>query len=201
MKGEHTISDAEQSIGDLFDLQNLRDEVEEEAQMQPYVMNLRHPRDGEMKWELEDPAPHQVYFLNAAIEELAEDLGVNIDDNELIPDGGRPRKYFYTWITENGNLLYDTSVNGDGADAFYESEEAAEEALERLIDTYPEEEDRYRKSNLHKVKKMDKVMEGVEVFTEQSGLDSFAPDGGYQMPEGYSQGLSELAESAEQIEW
>jgi hypothetical protein len=66
---------------------------------------------------------------------------------------------------------------------------------------HPEEEDRYRKSNLYKVKKMDKVMEGVEVFTEQSGLDSFAPDGGYRMPDDYDQGLSELAESAEELEW
>lgn len=195
------ISDAEQSLDDLFDLQNLRDEVEEQAQMEPYVMNLRHPRNGEMKWELEDPAPHQVYFLNEAIEELAEDLDVDVEGNELIPDGGRPRKYFWTWITENGNLLYDTSVNGDGADAFYESEDAAEEALERLIDINPEEEDRYRKSNLYKVKRMDKVMEGVEVFTEQSGLDSFAPDGGYRMPDDYDQGLSELAEQADKLDW
>jgi hypothetical protein len=169
--------------------------------MEPYVMNLRNPWDGEMKWELEDPAPHQVYFLNEAIEDLAEDVDVNVDGNELVPDGGRPRKYFWTWITENGNLLYDTSVNGDGANAFYESEDAAEEALERLIDMHPEEEDRYRKSNLYKIKKMGKVMEGVEVFTEQSGLDSFAPDGGYRMPDDYDQGLSELAESAEELEW
>jgi len=192
---------SEPSLEELYELQNLRDKTEEQAQMEPYVMNLRNPWDDEMKIELEDPAPHQVYFLNEAIEDLAEDLGVDVDDNELIPDGGRPRKYFFAWMTENGNLLYDTSVNGDGADALYESEEAAEEALERLIDTHPEEEDRYRKSNLYKVKKMDKVMEGVEVFTEQSGLADFSPDGGYVMPEGYSQSLSELAESAEELEW
>lgn len=82
------ISDAEQTLEDLFDLQNLRDEVEQEAQMEPYIMNLRNPWDGEMKWELEDPAPHQVFFYNQRIEELAEDLGVDVDNNELIPDGG-----------------------------------------------------------------------------------------------------------------
>jgi len=169
--------------------------------MVPYVMNLRHPRGEEMRIELEDPAPHQVYFYNQAIEEMAEDLGVDVDNNELIPDGGRPRKYFFTWITENGNLLYESSVNGDGADVLYESETEAEQALERLIDTHPEEEDRYRKSNLYKVKRMDKVMEGVEVMTEQQGLSDFAPDGGYLIPESYDEDLMELAESADQFEW
>jgi hypothetical protein len=154
-----------------------------------------------MRIELEDPAPHQVYFYNQAIEEMAEDLGVDVDNNELIPDGGRPRKYFFTWMTENGNLLYDASVNGDAADVFYESETEAEEALERLIDSHPEEEERYRKSNLYKVKRMDKVMEGVEVMTEQQGLSDFAPDGGYLMPESYDEDLMELAESADQVEW
>jgi hypothetical protein len=167
--------------------------------MEPYVLNWRNPWDGEMGMYKEDPAPHQDFFYNEAIEDLAEDLGDDGNDNELMPGGGR--KYFFTWITENGNLLYDASVNGDGADAFYESETKAEEALERLIDAHPEEEDRYRKSNLYKVKRMDKVMEGVEVMTEQSGLADFAPDGSYLMPEGYANDLTELAESADQVEW
>ena len=175
--------------------------------MEPYVLNLRNPYDDEMKWALEDPAPHQVYFYNEAIMDLAEELG--IENSRLLPDGGddivtdggRPRKYFFTWMTENGNLLYDASVNGDAADVFYESETEAEEALERLIDAHPEEEERYRKSNLYKVKRMDKVMEGVEVMTEQQGLSDFAPDGGHILPEGYDQDLSGIAESAEQLEW
>lgn len=196
------ISDAsDASLQELFELQNQRDRVEEQAQMEPYVMNLRNPYDDEMKIQLEDPAPHQVYFLNQRIEEVAEDLGVDVDDNELIPDGGRPRKYFYAWMSENGNLLYDASVNGDAADAFYESEEEAEAALERLIDANPDEEDRYRKSNLFKVKKMDKVMEGVEVFTEQQGLGDFAPDGGYTLHEGYDHELMELVSEANKLEW
>jgi hypothetical protein len=169
--------------------------------MEPYIINFRDPWDDEMQFQYEDPAPHQVFFYNQAIENLAEELGVDVDDNELIPDGGRPRKYFFTWMTENGNLLYDTGVNGDGADVLYESEEAAEEALERLIDANPDQEDRYRKSNLYKVKKMDKVMEGVEVFTEQQGLGDFVPDGGYPLPQGYDQDLIELAGSADEIEW
>lgn len=169
--------------------------------MEPYILNLRNPWNDEMKMQLEDPAPHQIFFYDQAIEELAEDLGVDVDDHELIPDGGRPRKYFFAWMTENGNLLYDTSVNGDGANVLYESEKEAEEALERLIDANPEEEDRYRKSNLYKVKRMDKVMEGVEVFTEQQGLGDFVPDGGYTLPEGYDPNLSELAEQVDEVKW
>jgi hypothetical protein len=196
------ISDASKpSEQDLFNLQNQRDQVKEEAQMEPYIPNLRNPWDDEMQIQLEDPAPHQIFFYNQAIEELAEELGYESEDSELIPDGGRPRKYFFTWMTENGNLLYEAGVNGDGADVLYESVEDAEDGLQRLIDSNPEEEDRYRKSNLYKIKRMDKVMEGVEVMTEQSGLDSFAPDGGYRMPEEYDRSLSELAESADQIEW
>jgi len=169
--------------------------------MMPYIPNLRNPYDDQMKVQLEDPAPHQVFYYNQAIEDIAEDLGIEVEDNELIPDGGRPRKYFYAWMSEKGNLLYDASVNGDAADAFYESEAEAEAALERLIDANPDEEDRYRKSNLFKVKKMDKVMEGVEVFTEQQGLGDFATDGGYTLDKGYDRDLVELAESADEIEW
>lgn len=104
-------------------------------------------------------------------------------------------------MTENGNLLYDASVNGDGADVLYESEEKAEEVLERLIEANPGEEDRYRKSNLYKVKRMDKVMEGVEVFTEQQGLGDFVPDGGNTLPEAYDQDLTELGAAADELEW
>ena len=195
------ISDAEQSIDDLFDLQNQRDRVEEQAQMEPYIPNLRDPYDDEMHVALEDPAPHQVFFYNQRIEDLAEDLGVDVDDNELIPDGGRPRKFFWTWITEDGNLLYESDLNGEEADVLYESPEEAREALERHFDRHPELEERYNKAGLYQIKLQDRVMGGVEVKTEQSGLSDFAPDGGYLMPEGYDQGLSELAESADELEW
>jgi len=41
-----------------------------------------------MRWDLEDPAPHQVFFYNQAIEDLAEELGYEPEENDLIPDGG-----------------------------------------------------------------------------------------------------------------
>lgn len=169
--------------------------------MEPYIPNLRNPWDGEMRVDLEDPAPHQVFFYNQAIEELAEDLGVDTENNEMIPDGGRPRKFFWTWITEDGNLLYESDLNGEEADVLYESPKDAREALKRHFDRNPELEERYNKAGLYQIKLDERVMGGVEVRTEQSGLSDFSPDGGYRMPEGYSQSLSELAESADDVEW
>lgn len=158
----------------------------------PHWLFLDASRDEEMKYGLFNYAPLAHYDLR--IQELEDELE-ELGDDDLMTDGGRPRKYFFTWMTENGNLLYEASVNGDGADVLYESEEEAEEALERLIDAHPEEEDRYRKSNLYKVKRMDKIMEGVEVMTEQQGLGDFATDGGYR------EDILELAEAAEEVEW
>ena len=169
--------------------------------MMPYILNWRNPWDGEAGFYKEDPAPHQVFFYNQAIEELAEDLGYDVEENELIPDGGRPRKYFWAWRDENGNYISDTTVNGDSADIAQESPEEAEEMLERLMKSNPEEKDRYRSAVCYKIKIEEKEMEGVEVETVQSGLTDYAPDGGFEIAEEYYQSLSKLAESAEQVEW
>jgi len=211
-RGGSVIDDAaETGFEELFELRYERDRVAEEAQMEPYVMNLRNPYDGEMKIELEDPAPHQVFFYDRRIEQVADELGIEVGEllpeedpeeyreGDPVPDGGR--KYFFAWMTENGNLLYDAEVNGDAADSLYTSVEEAEEALERLSEINPEEMERYKKSNLYRFKKMEKEMEGVEAFTEQAGLTQFETDGGRVLSSGYDHGLSELAESAEQLEW
>lgn len=182
---------------ELVELQNERDLVEEQSQMEPYVLNLRNPRNQEMYVELEDPAPHQVFFYNKAIEETAETL--DIEDSELIPDGGRPRKNYWAWFTDNDNLFYREDLNGDEADTLYESIEEAEKALERQADLHPEQEERYKAFSLYKVKRVGKELEGVEVLTEQSGLQDFAPDGG--QPLHYDPTLYKIAENAEQLEW
>jgi hypothetical protein len=160
-------------------------------------MFLDASKDEEMKYGLFNYAP--IAHYDKRIDELRDELE-ELDD-DLVPDGGRPRKYFWTWITEDGNLLYETELNGEEADVFYESPEEAREALERHFDRHPERADRYEKAGLYEIKLRDKVMQGVEVKTEQSGLDQFAPDGGYTLPEGYDQDLVELAESAEEIQW
>lgn len=149
-------------------------------------------------WGLFNYAP--IAHYDKLIEEKTDNLDVDeMDDGELLTDGGR--KYFYVWRTENGNYLFDAEVNGDAADVAKESVEDAEQMLETLFDTYPEEKDRYKRAACYKIKVMDKVLEGVEVETEQSGLGDFSTDGGYDLPAGYDHGLAELAEEAPSLHW
>ena len=140
-------------------------------------MNLRHPRDGEMRYELNNyfPDAHYKRAIDDALErEVVEDLFEDDDDvDEMLPDGGRPRKYFFAWRDENGEYLSDKTVNGDAADVAYSSVDEAEDMLERLIDNNPEQQDRYESASLYKIKLDEKVMDGVEVTTEQQGLTDF----------------------------
>jgi hypothetical protein len=199
------ISDASDITDHRFQLEQEIQELEEEKvateqfveHRKPYWIFLDASRGEEMTYGLFNYAPLGHYDLRIQeLEDELEDL-----DEDLVPDGGRPRKYFWTWITEDGNLLYETELNGEEADVFYESPEEAKEALERHFDRNPERADRYEKAGLYEIKLRDKVMQGVEVKTEQSGLDQFAPDGGYALPKGYDRDLVELAESADEIEW
>lgn len=64
------------------------DQDVERAQREPYVMNLRNPYDGEMKFELEDPYQHKAAFQKFRVQELAEDLG--LEDHELVPSDEEP---------------------------------------------------------------------------------------------------------------
>lgn len=143
----------------------------------PYWMNLRNPRDGEMQYELNNyfPEAHYKLAIDGALErEIREDLFEDDDDvDEMLPDGGRPRKYFFAWRDENGEYLSDKTVNGDAADVAYSSVNEAEQSLERLIDANPEQQDRYESASLYKIKLDEKIMEGVEVTTEQQGLFDF----------------------------
>lgn len=161
--------------------------------MVPYILNLRNPWDGEMYVHLEDPAPHQVFFHNKAIEEYAEELG--LDDHELIPDGGQRTQYY--WSGENG-ILYHTEQGEDIVDPFFDSEEEAD----RFLDNQAEKlgEDRYSGMVLRKTGNQ-KVKEATDVLTSQSGIADFAPDGGYELPEGYDRELQELAGEADAVEW
>lgn len=147
--------------------------VEEEK---PYWMNLRNPRDGEMQYELNNyfPEAHYKRAIDDALErEVVEDLFDEDDVDEILPDGGRPRKNFYAWRDENGEYLSDKMVNGDAADVAYESVDEAREMLERLIDSNPDQRDRYESSSLYLIKMEEKVLDGVEVTTEQQGLTDF----------------------------
>ena len=140
-------------------------------------MNLRNPRDGEIQYELNNyfPEAHYKQAIDEAIErEVVEDLLDEDDDvDEMLPDGGRPRKYFFAWRDKHGNYLSDTTVNGDAADIAYESVEEAEDMLERLMDANPDQRDRYESASLYTIKLEEKMKEGVEVTTEQQGLTDF----------------------------
>ena len=185
---------------EIQELETEKIETEEFVEFRkPYWQFLDASRGEEMKYGLFNYAPIGHYDIR--IQELEDELEIDDSDDDLVTDGGRPRKYFWTWITEEGNLLYETELNGEEADVLYESPEEAREALERHFDRHPERADRYEKAGLYEIKLRDKVMQGVEVKTEQSGLDQFAPDGGYTLPKGYDQDLVELAVEAENLEW
>jgi hypothetical protein len=197
-----TISDAS-DFTEQFEIEQEIQELEQEKIETEHFVKFQKPhwlfldasRDDEMKYGLFNYAPIAHYDLR--IEELEQEL----EDDDLVTDGGRPRKYFWTWITEEGNLLYETELNGEEADVFYESPGDAREALQRHVDRHPEREERYKKSGLYQIKLQEKEMDGVEVMTEQQGLGDFAPDGGYLLPEGYDLSMTEIAESADELDW
>jgi hypothetical protein len=199
------ISDASDITDHRFQLEQEIQELEDEKvateqfveHRKPYWMFLDASRGEEMTYGLFNYAPIGHYDMR--IDELRDEL--EDLDEDLVPDGGRPRKYFWTWITEDGNLLYETELNGEEADVFYESPEEAREALERHVDRYPEREERYKKSGLYQIKLQEKEMEGVEVLTEQQGLGDFATDGGYTLAEWDDQDLLEVACQADELEW
>ncbi|EMA11571.1 hypothetical protein SAMN05443574_103306 [Haloarcula vallismortis] len=157
--------------------------------MEPYVMNLRNPWDGQMKYELEDPAPHQVFFYNEAIEELAEELGYEPEDNELIPDGGSRTKYY--WSGQDG-ILYHTEKGEDIVVPFFNTEEDAGDFIERQAELHGK--DRYEGMVLRKTGDR-KVAEAKDFIYNDSQLTDFMTDGGYD------NSLLDLAESAGELEW
>jgi len=163
--------------------------------MEPYVINFRDPWDDEMKFEYEDPAPHQIFFYNQAIEDLAENLGVDIDNHELIPDGGRRTKYY--WSGQDG-ILYHTEKGDDMVIPFFNSEEDAGDFIERQAEENGKE--RYEGMVLRKTGDR-KVAEAKDFIYSDSQLTDFISDGGHILPQGYDQDLAELGVEADQIEW
>ena len=84
------------------------------------------------------------------------------------------RKTEYYWRTRDGNIPHTTSPLGDGslelADCFFDTEEDATKYYEQMHDQgYLDAIDG---ATLYDTKG-EKIMEGKEVTTEQSGLDVF----------------------------
>lgn len=67
-------------------------------------------------------------------------------------------------------------MNGDEADPFFDSVDAAEDYLEKRAESSDTKE-RYEGMSLYKVRNK-KVEDAVEVLMDQSGIQDFMPDGG-----------------------
>lgn len=134
----------------------------------PYWLSLRHPRDGEMHFDLFN------YFPDAHYRAAVEDAGYQLDEEqEVVPDGGSRTQYY--WSGDDG-ILYHTEQGEDMVIPFFETVDDAERFLEQQADRHGK--DRYSGMVLRKTGNR-KVEEATDVLTEQSGLGDFATDGGY----------------------
>jgi hypothetical protein len=140
----------------------------------PYWLTLRHPRDGEMQWDLWNYAPLAHY--DRAIAETWERL-----DREVRTDGGysdlhrgTTRSTVYYWLDpDTGAALEHTGVNEEETAPFFPDEESAEDYLERRAET--ESDGSFENLSLYKARTR-KVGDAVDVLTDQSGIEDFVPD-------------------------
>ena len=141
--------------------------VEEEK---PYWLFLDAKE--ELTWGLFNyfPEAHYKKAVDEAFQEEAE--------KDLIPDGGRYNETVFAWYDpDTDSLLYHTEVNEEFADPFFDSEADARSFLEKRAETG--DNDQYENLSLKKLRGK-KVGDAVEVLTDQSGLEEFVPDGGFQ---------------------
>ncbi|MDY6778056.1 MAG: hypothetical protein SVU32_05280 [Candidatus Nanohaloarchaea archaeon] len=138
------------------------------AEEKPYWLNLRHPRRGEMRYELNN------YFPDAHYRKAVEEAGYSLDgeEPEVRTDGGTRTQYY--WSGDQG-VLYHTEQGEDMVVPFFDTVEDAERFLEQQADRYGN--DRYSGMVLRKTGNQ-KVEEATDVLTDQSGLADFAADGG-----------------------
>jgi hypothetical protein len=110
---------------------------------------------GELRWETFEYFPRAHYEL--AVDEA-------LQDESLVSDGGRRTQYY--WVGDEG-ILYHTSEGEDRVDPFFDTVDDAEQFLETQAQQYGE--DRYEAMVLRKTGNR-KVMEAVEVLTQQTGV-------------------------------
>lgn len=165
-------------LDQLTELQAERDYIEEYvADRKPYWMNLRHPRDGELQWELNNYAPLAHYDL--AIQELLdghhekEDARTDGGYGDMHKGGRKSAVYYWVDPTTDA-VLSPAEVNGEPA-PFYPDIGAAERDLEHRAHMNDVED--YSRFSLYKASTR-KVKDAVDVLTVQEGIDSFLePDG------------------------
>jgi hypothetical protein len=136
---------------------------------------VQQPWDGELQYETFSYVPE--YHFRTAYDRLT---------GEVEPDGGyrdlhsgTTRATVYYWYDpDTGAVLEHTGVNDEQTVPFFPDEETAHDYLEHRTDTV--DADRYEGLSLYKARTR-KVRDAVDVLTDQSGIDDFAPDGGLQI--------------------
>lgn len=142
------------------------------AEEKPYWLSLRHPRDGEMRWDLFNYFPAAHYDRRIRVLEAIRE-----DHEELRTDGGRYTETWYAWRDpDTDTYLTHVEAGDEFASPFFPDEEAARRYLDHrareVDDTGP-----FEGLSLQKVRAK-KVGEAVEVLTDQAGIEDFMPDGG-----------------------
>lgn len=153
----------------------------------PYWLSLRHPRDGEMHWELYSyfPAGHYEMAIDAAIrlaaiEEFDLEGDLQPDGGRPVPDGGRYTDTLYAWHdSDTGTYLTHVEAGDEFATPFFEAEDDARRYLDHRAHEVADTA-RFEGLSLHKFRAK-KVGEAVEVLTDQTDIDEFMPDGGHQI--------------------
>lgn len=166
------------------------------ANRKPYWLGFRHPRDGEMRWDLWNYAPLAHY--DRVIEQTRERLEAEprTDGGSSNLHQGTTRATVYYWLDpDTGAALYHTGVNEEKMIPFFPNEEAAQDYLERRAEADGDEP--FENLSLYKARTR-KVGDAVDVLTDQSGIEDFVPDGGVSAPrQQYTDYLQSLAESSD----
>jgi len=142
----------------------------------PYWLGLRHPRDGEMTWDLWNYAPLAHYDLAMdRVRDRVDDHDHDADDVRMdggygdLHSGSRKSSVYYWVDPKTDAVLAPTEVNGDPA-PFYPDVGAAERELEHRMAM--DGEDALDRFSLYEAK-VRKVEDAVDVLTDQSGIDEY----------------------------
>ena len=144
------------------------------AEVQPYWLSLRKPRDGELQWGFFD------YFPAAHYQQARREHTIEPDGGHDMLHSGRQQASVYYWLDpRTGAALYHTSAYDDEANPFFGTVEDAEIFLEQRADTADDAE-RYESLSLYQARTR-KVGDATDVLTEQAGIGDFVTDGGIQI--------------------
>jgi hypothetical protein len=139
-------------------------------------ITLRHPRDGEMQYELFHYFP-EAHFRKAYDQLQAEYRSVLRTDGGYsdLHNGKRKATVYYWYDPDTGAALEHTGLNDEKTVPFFPDEETAHDYLEKRAEAGGKE--RYEGLSLYKARTR-KVGDAVDVLTDQSGIEDFVPDGG-----------------------